>query len=80
MGHTSLHHSGSVDDLETFLQLLVLLLLARAFGAGAERLGQSSSAGELIAGVALAAGLALFGGALPFLGDMTDSDVLGAVA
>ncbi|MEE9208897.1 MAG: cation:proton antiporter [Kiloniellales bacterium] len=69
-----------MDDLETFLQLLVLLLLARAFGAGAERLGQPSSVGELIAGVALAAVLALFGGALPFLGDMTDSDVLGGVA
>jgi Kef-type K+ transport system membrane component KefB len=80
MGHTALHHWGSADDVETFLQLLVLLLLARAFGEGAERLGQQSSVGELIAGVALATVLALFGGALPVLGDMVDSEVLATVA
>ena len=46
--------------MEIFLQILVVLILARLFGEAAERLGQSASVGELLAGIALAlAGLYL---------------------
>ena len=40
--------------MENLLTLLVLLLLARAFGEAAERLGHVASVGELLAGVLLA--------------------------
>jgi Kef-type K+ transport system membrane component KefB len=46
--------------MEIFVQILVVLVLARLFGEAAERLGQSASVGELLAGIALAlAGLYL---------------------
>ena len=35
--------------MEIFLQILVVLVLARLFGEAAERLGQSASVGELLA-------------------------------
>ncbi|MDX1576756.1 MAG: hypothetical protein R3285_11225, partial [Kiloniellales bacterium] len=40
--------------MEIFFQILVVLVLARLFGEAAERLGQSASVGELLAGVVLA--------------------------
>ena len=46
--------------MEIFFQILVVLVLARLFGEVAERVGQSASVGELLAGIALAlAGLYL---------------------
>ena len=46
--------------VEIFVQILVVLVLARLFGEAAERLGQSASVGELLAGMVLSlAGLYL---------------------
>jgi Kef-type K+ transport system membrane component KefB len=66
--------------MDVFLQLLIVLVLARLCGEGAERLGQSSSVGELIAGVALAAAAGLAGGVVPVLGGLADSQALDTVA
>jgi Kef-type K+ transport system membrane component KefB len=62
--------------MEIFFQILVVLVLARLFGEVAERLGQSTSVGELLAGIVLAlAGLAL-ASLTPWLADLPDSAVL----
>jgi Kef-type K+ transport system membrane component KefB len=66
--------------VEVFLQLLVILLLTRAFGEGAERLGQSASVGELIAGVCLAAVVGQLGERVPVLGDLATSEPVEWVA
>jgi Kef-type K+ transport system membrane component KefB len=49
-----------------FLQLLVILLLTRAFGEGAVRLGQPAVMGEILAGVLLAVAAVLPGPHAPF--------------
>jgi Kef-type K+ transport system membrane component KefB len=62
--------------VEIFFQILVVLVLARLFGEVAERLGQSASVGELLAGIVLAlAGLAL-ASLTPWLADLPDNAVL----
>jgi Kef-type K+ transport system membrane component KefB len=66
--------------VESLLQILIVLLVARLFGEGAERLGQSASVGELLAGVALAAVLGAVGGAVPGLGALAGSEALAFVA
>ena len=66
--------------MEVFLELLVLLVLTRAFGEAAERLGQPASAGEILAGVMLAAVVTWFGESIPFAAQLVSSDVLGDVA
>jgi Kef-type K+ transport system membrane component KefB len=66
--------------MDVFLQLLIVLVLARLCGEGAERLGQASSVGELIAGIALAAAASLAGGSVPVLGGLADSQALDTVA
>jgi len=66
--------------LELFVHLLVLLVLTRAFGEGAARLGQPSAVGELIAGIVLAAVIAGFGADVPFLASLADSALLDFVA
>jgi len=43
------------------LQLLVILLLTRAFGEGAMRLGQPASIGEILAGMMMAAAVRVQG-------------------
>lgn len=62
--------------LEVFVHLLALLILARAFGEAAERLGQPASVGEITAGVVLAGAAALFGASVPFVERLAASDVL----
>jgi len=66
--------------MEVFSELLVLLVTARLFGEIAERLGHPSSVGEIIAGMALAGIVVLFGGDVAFLHQLPDSDVLSMVA
>jgi len=63
-----------------FIELLLLLFLARALGEAAERLGQPASVGEIIAGMALAAIAAALGTQLPFLVQLANSQVLYYVA
>ena len=63
--------------MEILFQILVVLVLARLFGEVAERLGQSSSVGELLAGIVLAlAGLTL-ASLTPWLAGLPDNAVLG---
>ncbi len=66
--------------MEILAGLLLLLLLTRAFGEGAERLGQPAAVGELLAGIVIAAVLALgLDGA--FLRDwLGESEALGFIA
>ena len=66
--------------MEVFLELLILLLLARLFSEGAERLGQPAAVGELTAGMVLAGAASLLGPTIPFLVKMTQSDILQHVA
>ena len=66
--------------LEILIQLLLLLVVARALGEAAERLGQPASVGELIAGIVLAAAIAGFGAEIPLLARLKSSDVVEHVA
>ena len=66
--------------MEILFQLLVLLLVARAFGVVAARLGQSASVGELLAGVMLALAVTLWGENIAILATMANSEVLGHTA
>jgi len=63
--------------VEIFLQILVLLVLARLLGEFAERLGQSASIGELLAGIVLAFGGLYLASLTPWLADLPESPVLG---
>jgi len=66
--------------LDTFLELLILLVLARGAGEAAERLGKNASVGELLAGVALAAATALAAPAVPFLDRLVHAPILEELA
>jgi len=66
--------------LEVFIELLVLLMLTRALGEAAERLGQPASVGEIVAGIALASLAVWFGDSIPFLESLIASEILEYVA
>ncbi len=66
--------------MTVFIELLLLLALARGLGELAERLGQPASVGEILAGVALAAAAVAFGAEIPFLAQLVHSEVLYYVA
>ena len=66
--------------MTVFIELLLLLILARAFGEAMVRLGQPASVGEIVAGIALATAAAAFGADIPFLAQLAHSDVLYYVA
>ena len=66
--------------MQIFLELLILILLARGFGEVAERLGQPASVGEILSGVVLSLAIVWFGPSLPFLAQMASSSVLESVA
>jgi Kef-type K+ transport system membrane component KefB len=63
-----------------FIELLLLLFLARGFGEIAERLGQPASVGEIGAGIVLATAALAFGAQIPFLAQLAHSQVLYYVA
>ncbi len=62
--------------MEIFLELLVLLVLARLFAEMAERLGQQASVGELLAGILLALAASHFGASWPWVGQLAASPAL----
>jgi len=62
--------------LEVFLELLILLIVGRACGEAAERLRQPASAGEIFAGIVLAAIVAWFGQDIPFVAALVSSEAL----
>lgn len=66
--------------MQVFIELLLLLFLARGLGELAERLGQPASVGEIVAGIALAAAAVAFGAQVPFLAQLAQSQVLYYVA
>ncbi|MDP6517235.1 MAG: cation:proton antiporter [Alphaproteobacteria bacterium] len=57
-------------------EMLVLLVLTRLLGEAAERVGQSASVGELIAGIVLAGLAGAYGDTLPFLAHIATSEAL----
>ena len=66
--------------MQIILELLVLLLVTRLFSEGAERVGQPASIGELTAGIGLAAAATFLGPSIPFLVQLSTSEVLKIVA
>jgi Kef-type K+ transport system membrane component KefB len=66
--------------VETIAQLLILLVLSRAMGEIAVRLGQTAMVGELISGIVVAAVIGWVGGGIPFLADLATGEVIGFVA
>lgn len=66
--------------MDILLQIFLVLIVARAFGEGAARFGQSASVGELLSGVALAAMVAAVGADVPVLSGLRSSEALGYVA
>jgi Kef-type K+ transport system membrane component KefB len=66
--------------MDLLLPIFILLILSRLLGSGAERLGQSSSVGEVLTGVLLAALVGLFGSRFPMVYELRDSVGLEYVA
>lgn len=66
--------------MEIIAQILVLLLLARALGEVAARLGQPSAVGEIIAGIVVAATAVALGDEHPFIGELATGETLELVA
>ena len=66
--------------MDVLAQLLTLLVLTRALGEAAERLGQPAAVGELAAGILLAAVVMLVGERISFIGTLATSEVLEWVA
>ena len=62
--------------VQVFLELLVLLALARVFAEAAERLGQQASVGELTAGILLAVAATQWAPGLPWLAQLVESQAL----
>ena len=65
--------------MDVLADLLVMLVLAKFFGAMTERMGQPSSVGELLAGMVLATLVVLLGPQFPFLTHLPHSEVLTIV-
>lgn len=63
-----------------FAQLLLVLVLTRALGEGAVRVGQSAAIGEITAGVLLAVLAAVFGPSVPFFTNLIASDAFHVAA
>ncbi|MDX1485545.1 MAG: cation:proton antiporter [Alphaproteobacteria bacterium] len=63
-----------------FLQLLLILVLTRAFGEGAVRLGQAAAMGELVAGIVLAGLAVVIGHKVPFFAELVSSEVFHGAA
>ena len=62
------------------LVLLLVLVVARACGEGATRLGQTGSVGELLAGIGLALLAVWLGDWVPVLPALTSNEILGQLA
>jgi Kef-type K+ transport system membrane component KefB len=66
--------------VEIITEILVLLLLARIMGEGAERMGLPTTVGELVAGILLAALVGLVGADIPIIQHIATSEALGHIA
>jgi len=65
--------------MEIFCVLLILLLITRAFGEVAVRLGQPALVGELLAGIALGATIRFSPSSFPVMHAIPDNDVFTAI-
>lgn len=65
--------------MDLFYVLLILLVATRAFGELAERLGQPSLVGELIAGITLGSIVARYPSAFPYLVGLPDNSVFATI-
>lgn len=65
--------------MDLFYILLILLVVTRVFGELAERLGQPSLVGELIAGIALGSAVARYPDAFPGLVGLADDRVFASI-
>ena len=65
--------------MEIFYVLLILLLITRAFGEVAVRLGQPALVGELLAGIALGATIRFSPSSFPVMHAIPDNDVFTAI-
>ena len=65
--------------MELFYVLLILLVVTRAFGEIAERVGQPSLVGELVAGIALGAAVAKYPDVFPGLVGLPDNRVFATI-
>jgi Kef-type K+ transport system membrane component KefB len=65
--------------LQVFIELLVLLLLARLLGAGANRLGLSAAVGKLGSGIVLAAAIAVLAPSFPSVREFASREIVGFV-
>ncbi len=65
--------------MDLFFVLLVLLVVTRAFGELAERLGQPSLVGELIAGVTLGSIVSRYPATFPDLVGLSDNQVFSSL-
>jgi len=65
--------------VDLFYVLLVLLVVTRAFGELAERIGQPSLVGELVSGIVLGAVVGQYAGMFPTLAELHDNRVFGAI-
>ncbi len=66
--------------MDVFLEVLILLVVARLGGELAERAGQSAPVGELLAGVALAGAVLLLGPGMPVLSGIGESQTVLVIA
>ena len=66
--------------METLLQILVVLIFARAFGELAQRFGHSATVGELLAGICLALAIPYLGAQFGMLGGLAESAALAHLA
>ncbi|MCW8327194.1 cation:proton antiporter [Photobacterium sp. SDRW27] len=65
--------------MELFFVLLILLITTRIFGELAERLGQPSLVGELVAGIALGAIAAQYTGLSPFIDGLEHNPIFNTI-
>jgi len=65
--------------VELLYVLLVLLVVTRAFGAAAQRLGQPVLAGELVAGIVVGMVAARYSGTFPVLASLPEDEVFRAI-
>ena len=65
--------------MEIFYVLLILLVITRAFGEVAVRLGQPALVGELLAGIALGAAIRFSPSSFPVMHAIPDNDVFTAI-
>jgi Kef-type K+ transport system membrane component KefB len=65
--------------MEIFYVLMILLIITRAFGELAVRMGQPALVGELLSGIALGAVIKLSPPSFPIMNSLTDNEVFKAV-